>query len=95
MRKGNRLWEHLSQAADLPDEVFPGQTLIEIVDDCRVLIEHHRGVMEYGHERICVRVHFGVLQICGSMLQLSCMTRAKLVICGCIREISLLRKEQP
>lgn len=94
MKKGNGLWERLSQAADLPDEVFPGQTLIEIVDDRRVLIEHHRGVQEYGQERICVRVTFGVLQVCGKALHLRCMTRNQLVICGCIQGITLLRKER-
>lgn len=93
MRKGNRFWEQLSNAADLPDEVFPGQTLIEIVDGNRVLIEHHRGVIEYGHEKICVRLRIGILQICGNTLHLRCMTRSKLVICGCIHGITLIRKE--
>ena len=95
MRKENRLWELLSQAADLPDEVFPGQTLVEIVDDRRVLIENHRGVREYGHEKICVQVSYGMLQVCGQALHLRCMTRSQLVISGCIRGISLIRKEWP
>lgn len=93
MRKGSRLWEQLSHAADLPDEVFPGQTLIEIVDGNRVLIECHRGVIEYGQEKICVKLHFGILQICGNDLYLRCMTRNKLVVCGCIHGIALIRKE--
>ena len=94
MQKGTRLWEQFSHVADLPDEVFPGQTLIEIVGDQRILIEHHKGVKEYGHERICVRVNFGILQIHGKSLHLRCMTRTQLVICGCIQDISLIRKEQ-
>lgn len=95
MRKGSKLWEHLSHRADLPDEVFPGQTLIEIVDDRRVLIEHHRGVREYGREKICVRVSYGMVQVCGRGLHLRCMTRSQLVISGCIRGITLLGKERP
>lgn len=94
MGKGNRLWETISQRADLPDEVFPGQTLVELVDDRRVLIEHHRGVKEYGRDRICVGVGFGLLQICGRDLHLRCMSRSQLVICGCIQGISLIRKER-
>ena len=50
----NRLWEQL----DLPGESLPGQVLIEISGDNRVLIEHHRGVMEYGKEKICISNHY-------------------------------------
>ena len=95
MRKGSDFWEHLSHAADLPDEVFPGQTLIEIVDGNRVLIEHHHGVIEYAEEKICIRLPWGILQICGNALHLRCMTRCKLVICGCIHGITLVREELP
>lgn len=94
MQRRNKLWEHLSQVADLPDEVFPGQTLVELVDDQRVLIENHRGVREYGQEKICIRVSFGTVQICGMGLQLRCMTRSRLVVSGCIRGITLMRKER-
>jgi len=93
MRKGNELWEHLSRAADLPDEVFPGQPLVEIISDQRVLVEHHRGIREYGQEKICVKVNYGMLQICGNGLHLRCMTRSRLVICGRIRSITLMGKE--
>lgn len=94
MDNGNRLWERIFQQADLPDEVFPGQPLVEIVGNWRVLMEHHCGVKEYGPEKICVRVKYGVVQICGNGLHLRCMTKNQLVISGCICSITLLRKEQ-
>ena len=94
MRRANRLWEQLSQAADLPDEVFPGQTLIEIVDDHRVLIEGHRGVREYGRDMICVNVSFGTVRICGTGLYLRCMSRYRLVICGHIRSVDFSGTER-
>ena len=94
MGSANRFWEHLSRQADLPDEVFPGQPLVEIVGDRRVLIEHHHGVKEYGPEKICVRVNYGSIQVCGNNLHLRCMTRSQLVISGCICGIALIRKEQ-
>ena len=86
----NDLWERL----DLPGECLPGQVLVEIAGENRVLIEHHRGVREYGHEKICVRVSYGMVQVCGRGLHLRCMTRSQLVICGCIRGITLMGKEQ-
>ena len=89
MKDRRDLWERL----DLPGETLPGQVLVEISGDNRVLIEHHRGVREYSRERIGVNVKFGQLQICGSCLELRCMTREQLVICGRIDAVHLKRRD--
>ena len=78
---------------DLPGESLPGQVLIEITDDSRVLIEHHRGIQEYSTERIGVNVKFGVVQVCGHCLELRCMTREQLVITGCVKTVCLCRRD--
>lgn len=83
------LWEHL----DLPGESLPGQVLVEITGENRVLIEHHCGVREYSRERIGVKVKFGLVQICGSCLELKCMTKEQLVISGRIDSVILKRRD--
>lgn len=90
MKGRDFLWERL----DLPGEPVPGQPLVEVSGDCRVLIEGHRGVREYSRERIGVRVNYGLVQVCGSALELRCMTREQLVICGRIDCVQLLRRKQ-
>jgi len=85
------LWERL----DLPGECLPGQVLVEIAGDSRVLIEQHRGVREYSREKIGVRVRYGLVQVCGSGLELRCMTREQLVISGRIDSVTLKRRERP
>ena len=87
----NDLWERL----DLPGECLPGQVLVEIAGDSRVLIEQHRGVREYSPERIVVKVRYGLVQVCGSGLELRCMTREQLVISGRIDSVTLKRRERP
>lgn len=82
------LWDRL----DLPGESLPGQVVVEISGENRVLIEHHCGVREYSRERIGVKVKYGVLQVCGSCLELRCMTREQLVISGKIDCIVLKRR---
>ena len=82
------LWDRL----DLPGESLPGQVLVEITGENRVLIEHHCGVREYSRERIGVKVKYGMLQVCGSCLELRCMTREQLVISGTIDCIVLKRR---
>jgi sporulation protein YqfC len=84
--------QRLTDGADLPGEPAPGQPLVELAGDRRVLIEHHRGVTQYGREKICVKVKFGQVAICGCGLELARMTREQLVICGRIDSISLQRR---
>ena len=74
------LWDRL----DLPGESLPGQVVVEITGENRVLIEHHCGVREYSRERIGVKVKYGMLQVCGNCLELRCMTREQLVISGIV-----------
>lgn len=86
----NDLWERL----DLPGECLPGQVLVEIAGENRVLIEHHRGVREYSRERIGVKVRYGLVLVCGSCLELRCMTKEQLVISGRIDSVTLKRREK-
>ena len=78
---------------NLTDEVFPGQSLVEIVGDQRVLVENHRGVAEYGQEKICVKVKMGTVEIQGSCLQLQCISREYLAVTGRIRSVALNRRD--
>lgn len=84
--------ERVVMGADLPGEAIPGQPLVEIAGEHRVLIENHRGVVGYGTTEICVSVKFGYLKICGSMLMLSRMTKQQIVISGNIDSVSLCRR---
>ena len=83
-------WERFS----LPGESLPGQVLVEIMGDRRVLIENHRGIREFSRERIGINVKYGVLLVCGSCLEVRCMTREVLVICGTIDGITLVRRDR-
>lgn len=91
--EGRKHWvQRLTEGADLPDEVVPGLPVVELAGDRRVLIEQHRGVTEYGCERICVRVRFGEVCICGCGLELNRMTKEQLVVSGRIDSIHLRRR---
>lgn len=84
--------ERLAETADLQGEAFPGQPLIEVYGERRVLIEHHNGVTEYGREKIQVKVRYGYLCICGRCLELAQMTADQLVITGHIDTVSIIRR---
>lgn len=92
MKQRRTMLERLADSTDLQGEVFPGQSLLELYGDGRVLIEHHGGVTEYGCERIKVKVRYGQICICGSGLELARMTAEQLVITGRIDSITLIRR---
>ena len=84
--------EKLADRADLTDEALPGQPLVEILGEGRVLIEHHQGVTEYSREKIQVKMRYGCLCICGYGLELARMNGDQLVIHGRIDGISIIRR---
>jgi len=92
MRRRQMLWDFLMDEADLPDELMPGQSLVEITGDHRVLIEGHLGVKGYGREKIIAKVRFGEVHICGSCLELVYMSKERLAIHGEIVQVSLHRR---
>lgn len=89
-----KLWkERLCDGLDLPDEPIPGMPLIELAGEHRVLIECHGGITQYSDEKICVKVRYGQVCIQGRTLELTCMTRERLVITGNIDGVALWRRE--
>lgn len=83
--------ERVVRGFDLDAEPLPGQTLLELVGDRRVLIENHCGVSEYANTKICVRVKKGQICVCGKGLNLALMSRERLIICGCIESVHLMQ----
>ena len=92
MKQRNGLWNRIADRTDLQEEPFPGQPVVELYGQQRVLIEHHRGVTCYGTKEICVKMPYGHVAVMGSDLQLVRMRAEQLVINGRIDEIKLVRR---
>lgn len=80
--------------AELVDEVFPGETVVEVIGQGRVLIEGHNGISSYDDCEICVNIRLGIAKIAGCNLKLTIMSRNKLVISGVIQHIDFLRRAE-
>ena len=92
MGRGRYFLERLAEDTDLPMEPMPGQPIVELAADSRVLIENHHGVKAYSREQIIVKVKFGCVCICGCGLEVMRMTREQMVIRGRIDGITLQRR---
>ena len=91
MKKPAGVLNDLFLRADLGSEPVPGMPLVELMNDCRVLIENHRGVTSYGCHEIRIRLGYGVLSVYGQKLEIACMSKNQIVIIGSIDGISLHR----
>ena len=92
MEQRSRILERLFESIDLPGEVLPGQPLVELLGDGRVLIENDRGVTEYGNDRIAIQVCYGHIVVIGQKLELVRMCKEQLIILGRIESVTLCRR---
>ena len=92
--KGNEnLLQRLTDKVDLAGEPLPGQTVVEIAGDNRILIENYCAVREYSPQKIDIRVKYGTVIVCGCGLELRRMTKEQLIISGRIDTVSLQRRK--
>ena len=89
MRQGKDWIRKLSDNMYFSTEPFPGVPLVEISGERRILIENHKGIIRYGDEKVCVKVKFGTVTICGKKLTLAYMIGDKIVISGEIESVTL------
>ena len=85
----------MADHADLTDEIFPGQTVIELIGEGRVLVEGHEGISAYSNDEISVKVRYGIAKITGCNLLLTQMSTSKLIITGGISAVQLVRRGRP
>ena len=90
MGKKHNFFAHMMEQTPLGPELVPGQPIVEIAGEHRVLIENHQGVLSYAPNDIKIKVDYGCMIITGRDLQLMEMSRVKLAICGRIDGLQLL-----
>ena len=83
----------MADHAELTDEVIPGQPVVELLGEGRVLIEGHKGVAAYSDQEITVKTRLGVVKIAGSNLKLTSMSASRLVISGSISCVYLVGRK--
>ena len=92
MGKKHNFFAHMMEQTPLGPELVPGQPIVEIAGERRMLIENHQGVAAYGKDRILIHVRFGAVCVCGCNLEIVHMTKEQLIICGRIDSVALQRR---
>lgn len=92
MGRKQRLLQNMADHMDLPTESLPGLPIAELWGEGRVLVEHHRGILQYSREQITVKVSYGQLRICGCNLEVTLMTRDQLLVSGRVDGVAVIRR---
>ena len=80
-RKGNVL-KKATDLLDIPGEMITGMPIIEISGMGKIRIENHRGLLEYGSDKIEINGGKAVIRITGSGMKIKAMNADVLVISG-------------
>lgn len=69
---------------DLPAEAVAGDVRITATGTRRVLLENHKGLMEYGENQISINCGKTITKIRGEKLEIKAMNSQELLITGVI-----------
>lgn len=91
--KRKRLDEVKSAVAelfDLPKEIALNMPRISMIGTNQMLVENHRGIIEYTPQRIRVNSSTGLIRVQGSDLKLRNIAADDIMITGTIKSIEFL-----
>ena len=91
MKIKENILQRITERMELSCEPVPGQPVVEIAGENRVLIENYGSVRAYSPQKICVRVKYGTVVVVGCELELRRMAKEQLVISGRIDGVNLQR----
>ena len=77
----------------LAEDLVGGLPRLELTGGSRLLIEDHRGILEYTDTVLRVALRRGTITVVGEALQLTALTLRELAVSGRIRSIELLDGE--
>lgn len=82
----------LTQAADrldLPADLMANLSRVELAGFCRLRVENHRGIRQFGTEAVTVELPEGSLTVRGTGLAIREMTAEALELSGQIHDLTL------
>ena len=86
-RKRRALTRVISDATELPENVFPGVCDINIIQNSEISIENCRGILVYEADRICLKMARFTLCITGEELTLKSYFGSHISVRGTIRSL--------
>ena len=89
-KKRNTILDRAADKFDLPGDALGDHPRVTLVGGGWIMVENHKGLVDYGAEEIAVAGMRMVLKIIGSDLELRAMNTEALLITGDIFRVELV-----
>jgi sporulation protein YqfC len=83
--------DELNRFLDLPKEIMLDLPKVTIVGNIQAMIENHRGIIEYGTDKIRIAINSGELEVTGEKLSIRNITRDEIYLDGDIFSVKYHR----
>lgn len=81
-KKQSSFLDRAADILDLPSEAVTGDTRVTVTGSKQVMVENHKGLLEYGKDEIDVNCGKIILKIKGENLEIRAMNAQELMITG-------------
>lgn len=83
--------EKLARFLDLPKEIVYNLPKVTLIGNMQVLLENHRGIIEYSAEKVRIAINSGEMEITGEGLFIRNINRDEISLDGDISAIKFYR----
>lgn len=83
--------KRLTDALELQHDVALNLPALHMTGGERLLVENHRGLLEYGRARIRIASTAGTIEIVGEGLDIKSVGREDVLIIGAIASVNIIR----
>lgn len=90
MSKARTWMERLSQKMQLPADITAGIPRMELIGSGSFSMEPHKGLLEYGQQRICIGSSIGPVAVTGEKLAVQLMNRQRITVVGSVHRVELV-----
>lgn len=74
--------QDLTDRLALSEELMFASAKLTVMAGSKILVENHRGILEYGTERIVISLDRGKISLSGSQFSIDAMNKNELLISG-------------
>ncbi|MBQ6554707.1 MAG: hypothetical protein IJL89_05700 [Firmicutes bacterium] len=81
----------IAENLGLPKDAVLDLPLVSITGSCEIVIDNFKNIREFSDKNVCINAGSLHIQLCGSGLEISCLTKETLMIRGDIDAVNFVK----